>query len=108
MRDPTPGDIAENLSTEKLPQERDDQAADLTFDEFHTPPTSPEKDRIAPSRAQSASPARIARRNQSPGPMKTRSMTKTQRGEDKQTQDLLKNLAPFQLRRSSRNRKTPK
>jgi len=108
MRDPTPGDTAENLPTKKPPSEHDDQAADLTFDEFHTPPTSPEKDRFAPTRAQSASPARIARRNLSPGPMKTRSMTKMQRGEDKQTQDLLKNLAPFQLRRSSRNRKTPK
>ena len=41
MRDPTPGDTAENLPAEKLPHERDDQAADLTFDEFRTPPTSP-------------------------------------------------------------------
>jgi hypothetical protein len=81
-----------------------------TVDEFHTPPDSPVKDRVTSEKTVPTSPASVAGRTRSrtPGPMrKTRSMTRTQRGDDHQTQELLKSLAPFQLRRSSRNRKSP-
>ena len=108
MRDASPGDSIENNAPESAPAEPEAPDLDQTADEFHTPPCSPVKDSSPPPRAQSTSPVRNARRSMSPGPMKTRSRSRIQRGEDKQTQELLKNLAPFQLRRSSRTRKTPK